>query len=165
VLFWLAALVYFLDKLRHCDNCLIKKMLCVVNCPVLFWFRLFVVILRLFNFCLLNLFIYVVLGYYIRWWSKAVCSRDFTTINSRSQIRPHSSLFSRHSGLYVPLLFLIYLFIYLFIYLVFNDSIPVRQTTMYLKICRTDLRKQIFRVGRHRTMAVDDQSEISFSAL
>jgi len=43
-------------------------MVCVLNWPVLYWFRLFVVILRLFNFCLLNLFIYVVLGYHIRWW-------------------------------------------------------------------------------------------------
>ena len=62
----------FLDKLRHCDNCLIKKMLCALNCPVLFWFRLFVVTLRLSNFCLLNLFIYVVYGHRIRWWNKAV---------------------------------------------------------------------------------------------
>jgi len=29
-------------------------------------------LLRLFNFCLLNLFIYVVLGYRIRWWNKVV---------------------------------------------------------------------------------------------
>ena len=47
-------------------------MLCVLSWPVLSWFRLFVVILRLFNFCLLNLFIYFVLGYHIRWWNKVV---------------------------------------------------------------------------------------------
>ena len=51
----------------------------------------------------------------------------------------------RHDGLYVLLLFLI-----------FNDSCQ----TNYLKIYPTDLR-QSFRVGR--TMAVDDQTEISFS--
>jgi len=45
-------------------------MSCLLNWhvhDVLSRFRLFVVILRLFNFCLLNLFIYVVLGYDIRW--------------------------------------------------------------------------------------------------
>ena len=51
----------------------------------------------------------------------------------------------RHDGLYILLLFLI-----------FNDSCQ----TNYLKIYPTDLR-QSFRVGR--TMAVDDQTEISFS--
>jgi len=43
-----------------------------LNWPVLSWFRLSVVILRWFNFCLLNLSIYVVLGCHIRWWNKAV---------------------------------------------------------------------------------------------
>jgi len=38
---------------------------CVLNWPVLSCFRLFVVILRLFNLCLLNLFIYAVLRYHI----------------------------------------------------------------------------------------------------
>ena len=84
MLFRLATLVYFFDKLHHCDNCFIKKMLCVLNWPVLFWFRLFVVILRLFSFCLLNLSIYFVLGCHIRWWNKAVHNvswicREWTT--------------------------------------------------------------------------------------
>jgi len=63
----------FLDKqtasLRQLFD---KKMLCVLNWPVLSWCRLFVVILRLFNFCLLNLFIHVVLGCHIRRWNKTV---------------------------------------------------------------------------------------------
>jgi len=44
----------------------------------------------------------------------------------------------------------------LFVY-IFNDS----YLTNCLKICRTDLRAKICRVGR--TMAVDDRSENSFS--
>jgi len=52
---------------------------------------------------------------------------------------------SRHGGLYVRLLFLI-----------FNDSCQ----TNYLKMYRTDLR-QVLKADR--TMHVDDQSKISFS--
>jgi len=40
----------FLDKLRHCNNCLIKNVMRTeLTCSLLISFSLFIVILRLFN--------------------------------------------------------------------------------------------------------------------
>ena len=45
---------------------------------------IFIYLLRLFNFCLLNLFIYVVLGYHIRRWNKVVYIKQVCIIHSAS---------------------------------------------------------------------------------
>jgi len=47
--------------------------------------------------------------------------------------------------------------LYVLLQFIFNDSCQ----SSYLKIYQTDLR-QVFSIGTGRTIAVDDQSEISF---
>jgi len=53
------------------------------SCQMLRWLVRFVwvyfYLLRLFNFCSLNLFIYFVLGYHIRWWNTVVYKTEAET--------------------------------------------------------------------------------------
>ena len=61
-------------------------------------------LLRLFNLCLLNLFIYVVLGYHIRWWNKVVykTSVNMEIMNCRTNF-PSIRLMGISRSRHIPL--------------------------------------------------------------
>jgi len=71
-------LYYILLLYGETDNYLCQMLRCWFVClSVFLWIGLilFFYLLRLFNFCFLNLFIYVVLGYHKRWWNNVVYIR------------------------------------------------------------------------------------------